>query len=204
MLISPGISQNKFQHYDKVHLAPGNEKIPWHQFLVKLPGFPVAINDSSWLKSGGQIQLIELQLQNGRKVKMGTPICLEQNYPAVWSEMTRGGAGFFVQLSYESWWTVRYFKTQMANIARLRCIETRRSIARCSNGGITEFIDGYGKIQSRAKPGEGCLTANLSLNKKSQLGFRRCWCNFALRRRTERETSGFSEPNIRGRHNPVA
>ncbi|MCX6277478.1 MAG: apolipoprotein N-acyltransferase [Bacteroidetes bacterium] len=163
-LISPGVLQNEFQHYDKVHLAPGNEKIPYHQFLVKIPGFPVAINDSSWLKSGNKVQLIELQLQNGRKVKMGTPICLEQNYPEIWSEMARRGAGFFVQLSYESWWTARYFKIQMANITRLRCIETRRSAARCSNGGITEFIDGYGKIQSQAKPGEGCLTASLSLN----------------------------------------
>ena len=163
-LISPVVSQNEFQHYDKVHLAPGTEKIPYHQFLVKIHGFPVAINDSSWLKSGSKVQLIELQLQNDRKVKMGTPICLEQNYPAIWGEMAMGGAGFFVQLSYESWWKAMYFKTQMANITRLRCIETRRGAARCSNGGMTEFIDCYGKIQLQTKPGEGCLTANLSLN----------------------------------------
>ncbi len=178
-LISPGISQNEFQHYDKVHLAPGNEKIPYHRFFIKMPGFAWALHDSSWLKSGSKIQLIELQMQNGTKVKMGTPICMEQNYPEIWAEMARNGADFFVQLSFESWWKAQYFKAQMANITRLRCIETRRSTARCSNGGMTEFIDYYGIIQLKAKPAEGSLTANLMVNKELTVFSRYPW-NFMV------------------------
>jgi apolipoprotein N-acyltransferase len=174
-LISPGISQNEFQHYDKVHLAPGTEKIPYHRCLLKIPGFPVSLYDSSYLKGGNKIQLIELQLQNGSNVKMGTPICMEQNYPEIWAEMARKGAGFFVQLSFESWWNARYFKTQMANITRLRCIETRRSAGRCSNGGTTEFIDCYGNIRSQAKQAEGCLTADLMVNTELTVFSRYPW-----------------------------
>ena len=178
-LISPGVPQNEFQHYDKVHLAPGTEKIPYYPLLVKIPGFPFSNMDSAWLKSGVKIQLIELQIQDGEKVLMGTPICMEQNYPEIWSEMARRGAGFFVQLSYESWWQASYFKNQMANITRLRCIETRSAAARCSNGGMTEFIDCFGKIQSQAKPADGCRTANLSLNNEKTFFVEHYW-NYSL------------------------
>jgi apolipoprotein N-acyltransferase len=178
-LISPGIAQNEFQHYDKVHLAPGTEKIPYYPLLGKIPGFPVTNKDSAWLKSGVKIQLIELQLQNGGKAMVGTPICMEQNYPEIWGGMARGGAGFFVQLSYESWWKATYFKTQVANITRLRCIETRSAAARCSNGGITEFIDCFGRIQSQAKPAEGSLNDNLMLNTELTLFAKYPW-NFPV------------------------
>jgi apolipoprotein N-acyltransferase len=89
--------------------------------------------------------------------------------------MARRGAGFFVQLSFESWWKARYFKTQMANITRMRCIETRRSAGRCSNGGMTEFIDYYGNIQSQAKQAAGCLTANLPVNTELTVFTRYPW-----------------------------
>ena len=136
-LIQNGSNEINCQFYDKVHLAPGREKIPYHQFFSLFPGFPVAVNDSGWFKGGKQVTLISLQTRKKQKVKIGTPICMEQNYPAIWSDMANAGAECFVQLSFEAWWTMGYFKKQMANITRLRCIETRRSAARCSNGGST-------------------------------------------------------------------
>ncbi|NTW32098.1 MAG: apolipoprotein N-acyltransferase [Bacteroidetes bacterium] len=163
-LIQRGISQIEYQYYDKVHLSPGYEKIPYLNFLSKIPFFPISINDSGYYKAAKHIQLIELKTQDGRKIKLGTPICVEQNYPAIWSDMAVAGAECFVQLSYEAWWPTKYFQKQMANITRLRCIETRRSVGRCSNGGITEFIDSYGSIKLQAETPEGSLTTQLSLN----------------------------------------
>lgn len=174
-LISAGGSPGDFPYYDKVHLAPGQEKIPYHRLLHKIPGFPFALNDPAFCKNGREVKLIELQPVNGEKVKMGTPICMEQNYPGIWGEMTRLGAGLFIQLSYESWWTARYFKIQMANITRLRCIETRRAAARCSNGGITEFIDWYGNISTQSNLPEGTLTAAMAVNTELTIFTRYPW-----------------------------
>lgn len=156
-------SQNKNNFYDKLRLFPIRERIPYHEFLVNTFYLPNKINDPSFLKEGNGIKLIDLRIENGRKVKIGTPICQEQNYPGIWSEMAVKGAECFVQLSFESWWYLDYFKKQMADITRLRCIETRRCAARCSNGGVTSFVDAMGKIYSPADKKEGVTTANLSI-----------------------------------------
>ena len=165
-LIQNGSNEINCQFYDKVHLAPGREKIPYHQFLAMIPGFPVTVNDSSWFKNGEHVSLISLKTRNKQNVKIGTPICMEQNYPAIWGDMAMAGAECFVQLSYEAWWKMGYFKKQMANITRLRCIETRRCAARCSNGGNTQFTNAFGEITALATNREGSLSANVSLYQK--------------------------------------
>jgi apolipoprotein N-acyltransferase len=59
-----------------------------------------------------------------------------------------------------------YFKKQMAYITRLRCIETRRCAARCSNGGSTQFTNAFGEIIASAKTPEGSLSTNVNLYQK--------------------------------------
>jgi len=156
-----GDLQNKNTFYDKLKLFPIRERIPYHELLAKTFSLPYKINDPSFLKQGNGIKLIDLKIETGRKVKIGTPICQEQNYPEIWSAMAVKGAECFVQLSFESWWYLDYFKKQMADITRLRCIETGRFAARCSNGGVASFIDAMGKIYSTADKKDGVLKANL-------------------------------------------
>jgi apolipoprotein N-acyltransferase len=160
-------------YYDKVRLFPVREQIPYHDLLAKLPFFTVPLTDPRFLKKGGAIRTIEVNAQNGRRFRIGTPICQEQNYPAVWSGMALAGADCFIQLSSESWWTLEYFKRQMAEITRLRCIETGRGAARCSNSGVTAFIDALGRVYSRAGTKEGALTDELNLSGEGATFFSR-------------------------------
>ncbi len=160
-LIQSEISQSNFQYYDKMNLAPGREKIPYRAWLEKNLGIPFKIN---YYKPGEKLRLIEWITANNQKVKIGTPICMEQNYPEIWCDMTNLGAECFVQLSYEAWWTTDYFKKQMANITRLRCIENRKSAGRVSNGGLTAFYDSFGRIVSQSNTEEGSLTFKIYLN----------------------------------------
>ena len=151
------------QSYDKVRLFPIREKVPYHNLLTQIPFIKNYVTKPDYLKEGDGIKLIEIKTQNGNAVKIGTPICQEQNYSYIWNEMALKGAQCFVQLSYESWWTLDYFKKQMADITRLRCIETHRYAARCSNGGVTDFIDPLGRIYSSAGKSEGAVTASVAL-----------------------------------------
>lgn len=156
-------TKTELQYYDKVRLSPGHERIPYHELLAKLPGFPVPLNSPAFFKNADSVSLIELKTQGGRKVKLGTPICLEQHYSYIWSDMAEAGAECFVQLGFESWWSVPYFLKQIDNIVRLRCIETRRSLARCVNGGMTGFIDPLGNIYAETDKREGTVTASIFL-----------------------------------------
>jgi apolipoprotein N-acyltransferase len=154
---------NPGQTYDKIRLFPVRETVPYLPLLSKIPFFPISLRDPALTRPGGGIRLIEVANEQGERIRIGTPICQEQNYPYIWSGMAAGGADCFVQLSFESWWTLEYFKRQMAGVTRLRCIETGRGAARCSNAGVTMFIDGMGRILSPAAKGEGAVTADLPI-----------------------------------------
>jgi len=170
VLITPGSTlKSDLQYYDKIRLSPGHEMIPYHKLLVKIPFFPVSLTNPNFLKSGSAVKLINLKIRNGKTVKIGTPICQEQNYPEIWNGMALKGAEFFVQLSFESWWPIKYFQEQMAGITRLRCIETRRSTARCSNGGLTCFINAFGEIYATSDKTDGTITADIDLHTENTL-----------------------------------
>lgn len=151
------------QYYDKLRLTPGHEVVPYHKFLAMLPFFSIALNDVRFLKHSSSIKLINLTTQDGKKVELGTPTCLEQNYPNIWADMSKKGAQCFVQLSFETWWPIKYFLNQIDDFTRLRSIENRRAVARCSNGGLTGFIDPLGNIYSSAKDSEASTTASVVL-----------------------------------------
>jgi len=153
-------------YYDKVRLAAGHEFIPYHKFLSKIPFFGIDLYDTTYLKNSETVKLIEFKTQNQRIIKFGTPICMEQNYSSVWNEMSLAGAQFYVQLSYESWWKIPYFLKQMSEITKLRAIETRKYVARCSNGGKTQFYDSFGRIYSTAINYEGTTSADIYLSDK--------------------------------------
>jgi apolipoprotein N-acyltransferase len=154
---------NPSQTYDKIRLFPIRETIPYRSLLSKIPFFTRPLDDPALTRPGDGIRLIEIANGQGERIRIGTPICQEQNYPYLWSGMAAEGADCFVQLSFESWWTLEYFKRQMAGITRLRCIETGRGAARCSNAGVTTFIDGMGRILSPAAQKEGAITADLPI-----------------------------------------
>ena len=161
-LFVPG--QNKtVQYYDKLRLMPGHEIIPYSKLLSKLPFIHISPTDSLYLKPGNKVRVIELKTQSGTKVKIGTPICIEQLYSNIWSDMVLKGAQCFIPISFESWWTRKDLLKEMDSVTRLRCIETRRSAARCSNGGLTCFIDAFGTLYDPAKNESGATRANILL-----------------------------------------
>ena len=53
-------------------------------------------------------------------------------------------------ITNEGWFSKTHGEYQMAAFTRLRAIETRRSIARAANTGVTGFIDPLGRIYDQA------------------------------------------------------
>jgi apolipoprotein N-acyltransferase len=150
-------------YYDKLYLAPGWESIPYLSLFHKL-GIRFA-SEYKYHTQGENLRLFELPVRN-RLVRIGTPICFEQNVPSIWNRMVLLGADCFVQVAYESWFGRTYFQKQVAYITRLRAIETRHSVARCSNGGLTLFVDSFGRIYSQAPDSESVTSGSLALSQK--------------------------------------
>lgn len=100
-------------------------------------------------------------------VKIGTAICYESVYGDFYREYVLKGAEVMSVITNDGWWGNTPGYRQHLSYASLRAIETRRSIARCANTGISAFINQRGEIiSSTGWWKEDYLVSELPLNKK--------------------------------------
>ncbi len=130
------------QWYHKSKLTPGVERMPFPRYLKFLEG--LAIN------MGGTIGSLGIDLE--RKVfdtqydslKVAAIICYESVYGEFTAKFVRNGANLIFIVTNDGWWGNTPGYRQHFSYARLRAIETRRSIARSANTGISAFINQRG------------------------------------------------------------
>jgi apolipoprotein N-acyltransferase len=84
-------------------------------------------------------------------LKTGPVICYESVFGKFVTEYVRKGAQALFIITNDGWWKNTNGYKQHLNFASLRAIETRRSIARAANTGISCFIDIRGKITEETK-----------------------------------------------------
>lgn len=138
---SPGV-----HHHRKTRLTPGQEMIPYHRWLAKLPSFPVPLQDWRYRKQGTVSAPLPLTTWDDRQFALGVSLCYEQWHPLHLTALANNGAEVFLHLAGENWYGEVGFQQFMANVNRLRCIENRRAGARSSNVGISGFIDALGRM----------------------------------------------------------
>jgi apolipoprotein N-acyltransferase len=143
--------------YDKIHLVPFGEYIPFHQvffFAHKLAG--VVPNFTH-----GKVR--KVFLLDGHRY--GIFICYEAVFADEVRQFTRLGAQVLVNISDDGWYGDTSAPWQHLNMARMRAIENRRWLLRDTNNGVTASIDPYGRVrQSIPRHQVGALAA--------QFGFR--------------------------------
>ncbi len=86
--------------------------------------------------------------------KVAPVICWEAVYGEFCTEYALNGANIIVVPTNEGWWGNTPAPRQLWALSALRAIETRRSVARAANTGISGFIDQTGKDISRSNYGE--------------------------------------------------
>jgi apolipoprotein N-acyltransferase len=84
-------------------------------------------------------------------LKTGPVICYESVFGRFVTEYVRKGAQALFIITNDGWWKNTNGYKQHLNFASLRAIETRRSIARAANTGISCFIDIRGKITEETR-----------------------------------------------------
>jgi apolipoprotein N-acyltransferase len=77
--------------------------------------------------------------------RFATIICYESVYPGFVASFVRKGAQFLTLITIDSWWDKMSGAYQHRQFAVFRAIENRRWIARCAVGGISCYIDPYGR-----------------------------------------------------------
>lgn len=145
--------------------------------LVILAESTPVINGKSLFKSlgidlGGQIGSFGTQpyrtvFRSDDGVTCGTAICYESVFGDFYREYVGRGAQFMTIITNDGWWGNTAGHRQHLSYASLRAIETRRSIARSANTGISAFINQRGEIVSRTGWWErDFLRGEVTLNEK--------------------------------------
>jgi len=88
----------------------------------------------------------------GRKnLKVAPVICYESAYGEFVSHSVRNGANMIFVITNDGWWGNTPGYRQHFLFSRLRAIETRRSVARSANTGISGFINQRGDVSQATK-----------------------------------------------------
>lgn len=137
------------QTYGKMLLVPFAERVPYSEYLSFLDFLEWGVGIGGWAR-GRDSTLFSLErtrsLEGQGPARFATLVCYESIYPSYTASYVRKGAEFLVVITIDSWWGRTSGPYQHLQIARLRAVENRRWIARCASGGISCFIDPYGRI----------------------------------------------------------
>jgi len=131
------------QIYHKSKLVLGVEKLPYPKVFSPLEKF--AINLGGTLGSLGS-EKEAFNLIND-KINIAPVICYESIYGEYFGTYVQKGAHAAFIITNDGWWDDSPGYKQHLAYGRLRAIETRRSIARSANTGISCFINQRGDVR---------------------------------------------------------
>jgi apolipoprotein N-acyltransferase len=129
--------------YDKTHLVPFGEYVPFQQWLPFIGRLVEAVGDFERGDPGRTLAW------SGRS--LGVLICYEQIFPYLSRHMARNGADILVSMTNDAWYGNTAAPYQHFSMAVFRAVENRRSLARAANTGISGFIDPTGQIISQTR-----------------------------------------------------
>lgn len=152
------------QFYHKSKLVVGVETFPFKAVLEPLLG-------NIMLDLGGTIATKTTQkersvfVSSDRKFKAAPVICYESVYGEFVTGYVKNQANFLAIITNDGWWGNTQGHKQHLSYAKLRAIETRRSIARSANTGISALINQKGEIISALPYGtKGVLAGAITVN----------------------------------------
>ena len=148
--------------YDKAHLVPFGEYVPFKQWLPFLGKLVAQAGDFSAGEKGATLEW--------REHRIGMLICYELIFPYLSREATRNGADLLTNITNDAWYGRTSAPYQHFSMAVFRAVENRRAQARAANTGISGFVDPTGRVVS-ASPifKEAALTARVPLLQVSSI-----------------------------------
>lgn len=152
--------------YHKSKLVIGVEMIPYHEYLTFLNKLSVNLGGIS----GVLATQPESSLFETPEAKVGCAICYESVYGEYFASFVRKGAQTMFVITNDGWWDDTMGYRQHLRFSKLRAIETRRSIARSANTGISALINERGDIVSATEwDEETSLSGEVTLSDKTTL-----------------------------------
>ncbi|HWC19042.1 MAG TPA: apolipoprotein N-acyltransferase, partial [Terriglobales bacterium] len=130
------------ERYDKIHLVPFGEFVPFRKWLSFAQSLTHDIGD---LSRGNARNVLAVD-DHG----VATFICYESIFPDEVLRFAQNRAQLFVNISDDGWYGRYGAPAQHLNMARMRAIENGRWLLRATNDGITVSISPLGEVIATA------------------------------------------------------
>jgi apolipoprotein N-acyltransferase len=128
--------------YDKIHLVPFGEYVPFKSWFSFAGGLTKEVGDFS--------RGVSRQPLPAGDQKLGVFICYESIFPDDVRRFVVNGAQVFVNISNDGWYGDSGAYAQHLQQARMRAVENARWLLRDTNTGVTAAIDPYGRVIASA------------------------------------------------------
>jgi apolipoprotein N-acyltransferase len=153
-LVSP--SGEWTARYDKVHLVPFGEYLPFPRLFAFAGGLTKEVGEFEAGRSRAPL--------DAGGTRLGVFVCYESVFPGEVREFADQGAQVFINLSNDGWYGDSGAYAQHLNQTRMRAIENDRWILSATDTGVTASIDPYGRTVVRLPRKErGALVAPYAL-----------------------------------------
>jgi apolipoprotein N-acyltransferase len=135
---------NLVDRYDKVHLVPFGEYVPWRRRL-------------DWIDAIDQIPVDRTRgerldpIQQTGLPSYAAPICFENSFPAIPREFVDGGAEFLIVPVNNASYGFTAAAEQHLQMSQVRAAETARWVVDAGVSGISAFIDPTGHVVSSSR-----------------------------------------------------
>jgi apolipoprotein N-acyltransferase len=139
-LVSP--SGDWLSRYDKIHLVPFGEYVPFKQIFSFAGGLTKEVGDFSRGTSRAPL--------DAGGTKLGVFICYESIFPDDIRQFANNGAQVLVNISNDGWYGDSGAYAQHLKQSRMRAIENNRWLLLDTNTGVTAVIDPDGRIVASA------------------------------------------------------
>lgn len=157
--LSPNSQQ--IQLHKKSRLVPGPESFPFKRFLF----FLTPVLEQFGGTTAGVGTEGEPTVFDNETAQIAPLICYESAFGEYVTYFVRRGAEAIVIMTNDGWWDHTAGHRQHLYFASLRAIETRRSVARAANTGVSAFVNQRGDIlQKTTYEASAVIKETITLN----------------------------------------
>jgi apolipoprotein N-acyltransferase len=139
-LLTPG-GELALSHH-KLRLVPFGEYVPLAPLFTLGGRFAARVVGAVGTFTPGE----ELRLGVADGVPLAALVCYEAIFPELTREFVGAGAGLLVNVTNDAWYGRSSAPWQHFAMARVRAVETGRSLVRAANTGISAVVDPRGRM----------------------------------------------------------
>ena len=132
------------QQYDKVHLVPFGEYVPWHFARSIIPALDRELPTDA---IAGK-KLVVFHVGNAR---VGTLICFESTYPELARTLARDGAQILIVTTNDASFGTSPAAREHLAMSQMRAVELGRAVVHAAISGISAVIEPNGKITQESR-----------------------------------------------------